>query len=68
MAYPDYSGIVSSHPESSLEDARRVLVDFIHHTEADCDAAARRLAGSHRHEDRTLGQEWLKMRKMEVAA
>lgn len=62
----DRTPMASSYPEATLDAARQMLVDFIHHKPADCDKAARRLRGSHRHEDRTLGQEWLKVRAMEV--
>lgn len=56
------SDMASSYPEAGLDEDRQMLTDFIHHPRERCDAAAKRLSQSHRHEDRMIGTEWLKLR------
>lgn len=49
----------------ALAADRSTLVDFIHNTIADCDAAAQRLARSSRDGDKRLAAEWQKLRATE---
>ena len=44
---------------------RAILVDCIHHKDAQCDAAAVRLSQSENPHDRTLASEWQRMREAE---
>lgn len=49
------------------EDARAKLIDCIHHTDAELDAAAEVLARSNRAEDVRLAAMWREIRAKEVA-
>ncbi|MDN5568628.1 MAG: hypothetical protein L0G27_07790 [Paracoccus sp. (in: a-proteobacteria)] len=49
----------------ALAADRSTLVDFIHNSIADCDAAAQRLARSYRDSDKLLAAEWQKLRATE---
>ena len=51
----------------ALDADRSTLVDFIHNSTIDCDAAAQRLARSYRDSDKRLAAEWQKLRTMECA-
>lgn len=51
-----------------LAEDRAILVDCIHHADAQCDAAAARLSRSADPHDQTLAREWQRMRAAETAA
>jgi hypothetical protein len=48
-----------------LDADRAILIDCKDHSDADCDAAARRLLLSPRHSDVSIAREWRTMRERE---